>query len=498
MRIFARLMLLISISFFSFNAMAEGLQGYLQNTPAVESTNEVSQATVSALSNKINTGTSNSPLTYIIELVVAGIVASALIISVLVLFLGRWAARREKKLIKALRIEAEVEKDHVISAAASIREKEEETSELVKDMQDKSNRLTSKIDLADKHNEKILEVTEKVVKHEKELKEVSDHVSTRMNDIQDYWNDQLHETISVIGKVQSGLDENLAKVDDGIETMQRQKEASEDLLQDFLGKHKEQEEVISNSSSLSEKVAESLEETLNESNKLLKLLKKQQKVAEKSLKGFTEELTVYEEQAYEHFDSTFQVADLARQELTANIDESRKHVETMRRHEEQSHNINTQTQKNLELLDYSKIMKLSTTLDSTHDMFTDIRSRVDETKSMLDELKDIETDIKEKSAALDDVNDYIENVEMTSDAGEHIEVIDNIVSDKHVNNNQVDESDGNNGAINKEAQTDDEPNTIFETEYKMASGDFTPLSFFKNINSTSKKQNTQKNTPTDL
>jgi len=263
--------------------------------------------------------------------------------------------------------------------------------------------------------------------------------------------------------VQSGLDENLAKVDDGIETMQRQKELSQDLLQDFLSKHKEQEEVVSNSSNISGQVTKSLEETLKESNKLLELLKQHQEVAEKSLQGFATELTVYEEQAYEQFDSTFQVADLARQELTANIDESRKHIETMRRHEEQSHNINTQTQKNLELLDYSKIMKLSATLDSTHDMFTDIRSRVDETKIMLDELKDIETDIKERA---EDVG----GTEQSTDANDA-------------------ETTSNSEDIQLEQQTEEEKesNTIFDTEYKMASGDFTPLSFFKNIKNSSSK-----------
>ena len=463
MKTIASLSFLILISLFSFDAIATGLQDYLQNTPAVTAAEAPQTGISSEASASTEAVKSNSPLTYIIELVVAGIVASALIISVLVLFLGRWAANREKKLIRELRIEAEAEKDHVISAAASIREKEEETSELVKDMQDKANRLTSKIDLADKHNEKILEVTEKVIKHEKELKEVTDHVSTRMNDIQDYWNDQLHETISVIGKVQSGLDENLAKVDDGIETMQRQKELSQDLLQDFLSKHKEQEEIITSSSNISEQVTKSLEATLKESNKLLELLKQHQETAEKSLQGFATELTVYEEQAYEQFDSTFQVADLARQELTANIDESRKHIETMRRHEEQSHNINTQTQKNLELLDYSKIMKLSATLDSTHDMFTDIRSRVDETKIMLDELKDIETDIKERA---EDVGD----TEQSTDANDA-------------------ETTSNSEDIQLEQQTEEEKesNTIFDTEYKMASGDFTPLSFFKNIKNSSSK-----------
>jgi hypothetical protein len=457
MKYIASLSFLILVSLSSFDAIAVGLQDYLQNASA---TTEEATQVASTLDTSSATSETNNPLNYIIELVVAGIVASALIISVLVLFLGRWTANREKKIIKALRVEAEQEKDNIISAAASVREKEKETVGIVSDMQDKAKQLTQKITVADENNEKILEVTEKIIKHEKELTEVTEHVSTRMDDIQDYWKGQLEETVSTISQVQQGLDKNLNVVDEGIETMQRQKDLSQDLLQDFLSKHQEQGTILKNNSNVSEQLTESLEETFKESNKLLELLKLHQKTAEKSLNGFTQELTVYEEQAYEQFDTTFQVADLARQELTANIDESRKHIETMRRHEEQSHNINTQTQKNLELLDYSKIMKLSTTLDSTHDMFTDIRSRVDETKIMLDELKDIESDIKEKSA-------LIGSVELSNSEEIALEV-----------------SDSNKSSDTKEEK---ESATIYDTDYKMASGDFTPLSFFTNIKSNSSK-----------
>ena len=456
MKYIASLSFLILISLSSFDAIAVGLQDYLQNTSTAAA--EVTQV-ASTPGASGPTSESNNPLTYIIELVVAGIVASALIISVLVMFLGRWTANKEKKIIKALRIEAEQEKDNIISAATSVREKEKETVEIVSDMKDKAKELTQKITTADEHNEKIIEVTEKIVKREKDLKEVTDHVSTRMDDIQDYWKEQLEETVSTIGQVQQGLDKNLNIVDEGIETMQRQKELSQDLLQDFLSKHQEQGTILKSNSNISDQLTETLEETFKESKQLLKLLKEHQKVAEKSLNGFAEELTVYEEQAYEQFDTTFQVADLARQELTANIDESRKHIETMRRHEEQSHNINTQTQKNLELLDYSKIMKLSTTLDSTHDMFTDIRSRVDETKIMLDELKDIEGDIKEKSA-------LISNVEL---------------------NDTTETTKGLDTELDTDTKEEKESETIYDADYKMASGDFTPLSFFTNIKSSSSK-----------
>jgi len=464
MKYIVSLSFLILISLSSFDASAVGLQDYLQNSSSV--TEDVAQTT-STMDTSVAGNDANNPLSYIIELVVAGIVASALILSLLVMFLGRWTANKEKKIIKALRIEAEQEKDNIISAAASVREKEKETVDIVSNIEGKAKELIQKISLADEQNEKIIEVTEKIVKREKDLKEVTDHVSTRMDDIQDYWKGQLEETVSTISQVQQGLDKNLNIVDEGIETMQRQKELSKDLLQDFLGKHQEQGTIIKSNSNIAEQITENLEEAYEESNKLIELLKLHQKTAEKSLDSFAQELTVYEEQAYEQFDTTFQVADLARQELTANIDESRKHIETMRRHEEQSHNINIQTQKNLELLDYSKIMKLSTTLDSTHDMFTDIRSRVDETKMMLDELKDIESDIKEKSAQLSDID--LSDLEEVA-AKKMTQGLDDMNLD--IKTNSKDE---------KETQT------IYDSEYKMASGDFTPLSFFTNIKSSSNK-----------
>ena len=471
MKVITSFSFLIMISLVSFDVSAVGLQDYLQNTVANDTVASSQLITTTETAPSSDTKPITS-LSYIIELIVAGIVASALIISVLVLFLGRWAGNREKRAIKALRVEAELEKDHVISAAASVREQEKETTKIIYDMREKSTQLANKINLADEHNEKILETTNKALKQEEELEKVTEIVSTRMNDIQDYWDVQLHDTISTISQVQTKLDENLNKVDEGLSTMQQQKELSQDLLQDFLGKHNEQNEILSSNTSISEQVTDSLEKTFKESNKLLELLKQHQKTAESSLKGFTEGLTAYEEQAYEQFDTTFQVADLARQELTSNIDESRKHIETMRRHEEQSHNINTQTQKNLELLDYSKIMKLSTTLDSTHDMFTDIRSRVEETREMLDELKDIETDIKEKSSILDHIElDNIETIET--------ELKDRRSTDAINESTEV--------VKDSEDPKQQEPSTIYDTDYKMASGDFTPLSFFANIKNNASK-----------
>lgn len=468
------LLLLFFISIFSFNLGAEGLQDYLQKP---ETTNGVVTSgdliDSPSLSSVDTVPSSKSELTYFIELIVAGIVASALILSILVLFLGRMAGNREKKKIKAIRVEAEKEKEHIISASTTVKAQEKETIQLVNNLKDDAQNIAKTRTLVEKYEHQIAETSENVKQKENELKQVTENVTGNLGEIQSYWETQLDDTVSTIKELQENLDSKVNEVDQDIEKMRHQKDLSQELLQDFLDRHNEQGNLINKNADVSQAVSESLDETLKESKQLIQLLKQHQENAEKSLKKFTDELTVYEEQAYEQFDTSFQVADLARQELTANIDESRKHIETMRRYEEQSHSINTQTQKNLELLDYSKIVKLSNTLDTTQDLFTDMRSRVAETKLMLDELKDIETDIRKTASNVENVvektkiKDYLppEKTEHLDDLSEEFsDEVGGLLDDVHLQKN-----------------LDSELPPVAEEEYKMVSGDNAPISFFKNI-----------------
>ncbi len=468
------LLLLFFISIFSFNLGAEGLQDYLQKP---ETTNGVVTSgdliDSPSLSSVDTVPSSKSELTYFIELIVAGIVASALILSILVLFLGRMAGNREKKKIKAIRVEAEKEKEHIISASTTVKAQEKETIQLVNNLKDDAQNIAKTRTLVEKYEHQIAETSENVKQKENELKQVTENVTGNLGEIQSYWETQLDDTVSTIKELQENLDSKVNEVDQDIEKMRHQKDLSQELLQDFLDRHNEQGNLINKNADVSQAVSEILDETLKESKQLIQLLKQHQENAEKSLKKFTDELTVYEEQAYEQFDTSFQVADLARQELTANIDESRKHIETMRRYEEQSHSINTQTQKNLELLDYSKIVKLSNTLDTTQDLFTDMRSRVAETKLMLDELKDIETDIRKTASNVENVvektkiKDYLppEKTEHLDDLSEEFSnEVGGLLDDVHLQKN-----------------LDSELPPVAEEEYKMVSGDNAPISFFKNI-----------------
>ncbi len=468
---------LLFFSFLSINAYAVGLQEFIQKKQAgnaadtLQSVNDGTQ-----VASQLET----SQLTHIIEMVVAGVVASALIISLLVLFLGRWAARKDRLALQALRMEAEKEKEHLTAAVTTVREQEKETTHIVQNIREKANDVADKQQTISAQEKEVSQTVGKALAQQSELEQVANNVSHRMNEIQTYWDEQLKGTVSAIQQVQSGLNENLSKVEDGLEKMQRQKAMSEELMQDFLKRHNEQNTILENNSIISDQVSESLEETLRESTQLLKMLRKQQKDAEQALKHFNEELSGYEEQAYEQFDSSFQVADIARQELSANIEESRKHLESMRRYEEQSHSINVQTQKHLETLDFTKIVKLSHTLNSTQDMFTDLRDSVEEAQRMLDDLKDIETDVRKTASnvvsnVMKQTEPMVDDTPLDRESTQNTKEMESDLKSAH---EPLPEQKNDTAEKNKKDQNRLQDVTI---DYKIASGDNTPLSFFKHL-----------------
>lgn len=502
---------LILLSVFAHYANAAGLSEYLQNPEATKVAIETTSTKISDDASVLTELKDSTQLKNIIELVVAGIVAAALIIVVMVIFLGRWLAGREKKLIKELRMEAEENTDHIASATSTIRVQEKETTQITQNIRNQATEISVKQKEAQHFSEKIRNTSKKVEKHEKEINTVSDKVTENMTKIQKYWDGQVNETVDTISVFQHNLKQNIDTASADLEKINEQKTISSELVSDLLNKHNEQNVMIDSNSELSEKVSANLQQAYNESNKLLDLLKQQQEKAQTSLDEYSERLHNFEEQAYEQFDTSFQVADLARQELSANLDENRKHIETMRRQEEQSHGLNTQIAKNLETLDYSKIVKISETLDTTQDMFDDIHHKVEETRHMLDELKQIEEDIKitannvesvaktqslldQQDAEIDkQIDELIENAE---DQLNKQSLLSEELSSKSLDeaideNSEKGLSERINETVDALENTSEKimgNTTVAITDYKMASGDSsTPLSFFRDIKKNSSK-----------
>lgn len=487
-----RLACLIIFSLLAFQVNAEGLSEYLQNTETTEiaantlSSDPTTTAATATTTVSAATVQDSAQLKNIIELVVAGIVAAALIIVLLMTFLGRWLAAKEKRIIKKLRIEAEKNSDHITSAATTIREQEKETTKITNNIRTQADEISKHQAQNDKYSKDIVLSAEKAKEHEKQLDEVSSKVSDDMTKIQQFWGSQVNETVDIISSFQHNLSENIDLASEGLEKINQKKAVSEELLQDVLNKHSEQKTYITNNEAISKKVSDNLEQAHKESQNLLSLLKKQQEQASLSLNEYSERLNSFEEQAYEQFDTSFQVADLARQELSANLDENRKHIESMRRQEEQSHSVNNQISKNLEALDYSKIVKISETLDTTQDMFDEIHHKVEETRTMLEELKQIEEDIKQTASNVENVakshSILDEQIDEVNKKADDIMGSAEKAVDSHNKEALKDLAEGAAEALENPSKEIRDNTTVAISEYKMASGDSsTPLSFFRDI-----------------
>ena len=523
---------LLIVSLLAFNVHAAGLHEYLQNSESAESPTKI-LTSANAIENVIaNSSTTNPPsiivtqndtseqLKNIIELVVAGIVASALIIVVLVLFLGRWLASREKRLIKELRMEAEQDKEHITSATTTIREQEKETTRLTQNIRNQATEFSTQQKVAEKFSKDIIEASEVVKQREEDIDSITDQLSGNMNEIRSYWSEQVDETVSTMQQFHRNLNENINLASDNLEKMDQQKSISQELLQDFLDKHNEQSNILEHNSEMSQRVSQNLQRIHDESESLLDTLSKHKQTAESSLSHYSQRLNSFEEQAYEQFDTSFQVADLARQELAANLEENRKHIETIRRQEEQSHGITSQITKNLETLDYSKIIKISKTLDTTQDMFEEIHHKVEETRQMLEDLKQIEIDIKQTASNVehtigkdDSEQDLTADNQFYADEMEEIsaEIRQNntvqeedIVTEDMTGNDLIEEIEHiqeelhdiveetaletpNDSLLDVPKSVTRDNTTIAITDYKMASGDnSTPLSFFRQIKESKK------------
>ena len=511
-----RLSCLILLSIFAMQINAAGLTEYLQNPETANVTATLpTDSTPASQADNITSITlkDSAQLKSIIELVVAGIVAAALIIVILVIFLGRWLASREKKLIKELRLEAEENSNQINSAASVMLEQEKETKRIAEDIKNRADDLSQQTQKAEKFSKEVVETSLHIKEYETQINEASSHVLENMNTVHRHWDNQVNETIGTINLFQHKLSENINIANEGLDKISEQKTLSSELLQDFLNQHNEQRSLIVNNSELSEKVAANLNQAFLESNKLLDMLKSQQDKAQLSLTEYSERLNNFEEQAYEQFDTSFQVADLARQELSANLEENRKHIETMRRQEEQSHGINTQISKNLETLDYSKIVKISETLDNTQDMFDEIHHKVEETRVMLEELKQIEEDIKVTASNVENVaknHSILEDAAFINSSQENKASQDNTffeteeIADKTINELIEATEDAIKAPKRKEdsslaskiAENIKTPNktvrenaTVAISDYKLISGDSsTPLSFFRDIQKNSNKK----------
>ena len=355
---------------------------------------------VSATANTSLGFSSQDPvdLVKIFEVVIAGIVASAVIFSLLALFVGQWSGKKQNIAIKKIRDSIEKDKSSAEQFVTNVENSADEANELIKELKSKTSVITSKQHQAWVQVEDIEQMVEDALECSRELKQTTDDVNQRMTQIQNYWDEQLKESANVVERVQSTLEQGLAKVESGLEALKNSELQSRALSQQVVESYNQQSEILSNNAVASKEIRLNLDKTFEDSKQFLEQLQTQKQSVEKSFQQFNDDLGGYESQAYEQFNGVFQSTDIARKELDANVNESRLYIDNLRRYEEEGRNIKLQARSHLDSMNDKSMDQFATTLENTQKMFATLQDDVQDAQYAIDSLRKMKRQIVEPHA----------------------------------------------------------------------------------------------------
>lgn len=327
-------------------------------------------------------------LVSIFEVVIAGVVASAIILATLVLFIGQWAGKKQQASIKKIHNNIRADEENIKASVIKVDQNSFKVKQLLTELEKKSASITSKQHQAWIHVEDLEEMVEDAIECSDELQQTSKSIHHRMTQIEGYWDEQLNDTADVVERVQSTLEQGLKRVESGLEEMQQNEIKSRFLSQKVIEAYQQQSETLIENASTSDEIRTNLQKAFEESNHLLQQLDQHRDSAKQSFKQFNSDLENYEGQAYDKFDIAFQTTEIARQELTANVNESRQHIDNLRRYETEGRNIKLQSRDHFDAMNSKSIKQFSTTLKNTQQMFATLQSDVQDAQYVINALRD--------------------------------------------------------------------------------------------------------------
>ena len=337
------------------------------------------------VSNELNLHSIN--LVNVFEVVIAGVVASAIILAILALFIGQWAGKKQEIIIKKIHNNIREDEQNIKASVIKVDKNSLRVKQLLTDLEKKSASITSKQHQAWIHVEDLEEMVEDAIECSDELQQTSKNIHHRMTQIEGYWDEQLKDTADVVGRVQSTLEQGLKRVESGLEEMQQNEIKSRFISQKVIEAYQQQSETLIENASTSDEIRTNLQKAFEESKHLLQQLDQHRETAKQSFKQFNSDLESYEGQACEQFDVAFQTTEIARQELTANVNESRQHIDNLRRYETEGRNIKLQARDHLDTMNSKSIKQFSTTLKNTQQMFAALQSDVQDAQYVIDTLR---------------------------------------------------------------------------------------------------------------
>ncbi|MEE9302791.1 MAG: hypothetical protein V3U84_03300 [Thiotrichaceae bacterium] len=255
---------------------------------------------------------------YLIELIALGLVATALLAVTFSIFTRLKSGKKEQKKLLSLRRSAEQDKKIFNETLIEINNIGKKVEQNADEAEQQVNRITESVNEIEQHSDTVSNI-------ELEMKQLVDGTTERMTHIQDYWEQQLKDTTDAMRQINHNLKQ-------GIDKTTEQGNQAETLL-DSLTRIKLSNNHVAKQGDLSIniEIKETLDLTLKESKELLTQIKDYQEQAKEAFSSFTNTLSGFESQAHEQFDEIFNTADMARQELNANLDESREYMKIFRK-----------------------------------------------------------------------------------------------------------------------------------------------------------------------
>lgn len=335
-----------------------------------------------------------------ISIVIAAMSGAAFVTAIWALLLGRKSMKKDRDFVDTLKKNIVKEQKRIDTSMRGIKTSEERANKVLEKLVYQNNSLVTKQHHAWLSSEKIEELAIKSEIIESDLQQKSDALERRIEQTQVRWNERLNETENTVLRVDQELREGLNHLDNGIKRVQQQDAHSYQLAQHITAQHNIQLSTLEANNELSEKVKNNLNKTLQESTQLLDHLRENQQKTDTAYNSYMESIGQYESDLYTQYDVSFQNSDMARQELDANVSESRLHVESLRRYEEQSRLVKENTEKNLKQLDVKSINQLADTLNTTQQTFENLSRKVNEAQQALKSLNDLDLTQKQN----DDTN----------------------------------------------------------------------------------------------
>lgn len=366
-RIIGAILVLLLISIIAFEVSGLGLSSYLANRD---------QTTLHKLSDM-------NYFSLVLESTAIIVIAITLAIILFTLFSSTSLEANKRR--KLNEITADVQKKHhtVSDSIQQIHEHTEKAEQLISKLQQKFDVLDKLQNSAETRGNDLDETAEKLYAYERDLRRSAENISSRLDQVQNYWDDQLEETVETVKRIKHSLSGGLTQVEEGVGRIREQENMAQNFTKKLVKTYEEQAEIQRENNRITNAVRENLEATLDESNQLLERLQSLHKNADETFQTFSTRIDQYEGRAYEQFESLFNNIETARKEADANLQASNTILAELKTRKTDTQHLHQKIDQQLDQLEVDRVRILTETLDDTSKMCHALKQDVDDARHVL-------------------------------------------------------------------------------------------------------------------